>query len=162
MRAHVLVLGFTAAVAAASLVPGTARAQAGTPPTFHYSIREVVTAPPLVATSPEPPAPPPPRYDLLWSSVLEEAASSLHALTDVSARELSALLEPGPIDTPAQPGAFAPDSAPPEEAPAGLALGTHVRLQPVAIISPVPLGTEIRGEQAVLPCAVMQMPWMIP
>jgi hypothetical protein len=32
----------------------------------------------------------------------------------------------------------------------------------VAIISPVPTGTEIQGQQAVLPSAVMQLPWMIP
>jgi hypothetical protein len=101
----------------------------------------------------------PPRYNLLWSDVVEHALATLRALTHVAASDLAAVLQPAPVDAliPSHPPPWVPEGTPPP-VPTGVDLGGVVAIQPVAIISPSPSGAEIRGQQAILPSVVLEFP----
>lgn len=104
----------------------------------------------------------PPRYDLLWSPVLDRALAERRGRRDRHSDMLSSILQPAPVDVliPPHPEPWIPSGTPPP-VPTALDKGL-VTAQPVAIISPVPLGAEIQGQLQVTPSLVLRMPWMIP
>jgi hypothetical protein len=104
----------------------------------------------------------PPRYDLLWSNVLDRSLAEFRRKRERSADSFAAILQPAPIEMliPVHPEPWVATGTP-TPVPTAIPIGM-VRAQPVAVISPVPLGAEIAGQLTALPSAVLQMPWMIP
>jgi hypothetical protein len=159
-------------------VPRLSRAQAPektAPPEFRFSIESIDIGPPpeiaaqataairAVGVSARTAAPEtPPLFDLMWSNVFDRTVAEFNALANVSATAISSILESGPVDVliPPTPGPWIPAGTPPHT-PTGVRVGP-VRFQPVALITPAPASTDGRGQQLILPSAVVELPWMTP